>query len=272
MGAFYRRLADDNLTPANTQLVDRVLHTAFARAVSDELIPRNPVDAARPTCTYRATDKATYSLDQIIQLLNAAREHRLYSLVAVAATTSMRQGELFGLKWSSIDFEAGRIKVNNSLANIGGRRYDKDTKTHRSRRSIEVPELTLTVLRKRREEAVAEGLADCEYVWPSKSGKPLDRNRFRERFWKPLLKRAGLPGIPFKNVRHTGASLLLELGTNPKVVQELLGHTSFRVTMDSYGHVLPGAHRRAVKDLAEMIQIPAGLRVPGSATSTLLDA
>ncbi len=60
------------------------------------------------------------------------------------------------------------------------------------------------------------------------------------RSFKPLLKRAELPNIRFHDLRHTCATLLLSKGVHPKFVQELLGHATIAITLDTYGHVPPG--------------------------------
>jgi integrase len=68
----------------------------------------------------------------------------------------------------------------------------------------------------------------------------MSRNNLHNRSFKPLLRRAGLPDIRFHDLRHTCASLLLTRGTHPKLVQELLGHATVSITLDTYSHVLPG--------------------------------
>jgi integrase len=72
------------------------------------------------------------------------------------------------------------------------------------------------------------------------TGTPLDRHNLCQRSFKPLLKKAGLPGIRFHDLRHTCATLLLTRGVHPKIVQDLLGHSTIAITLDTYSHVLPG--------------------------------
>jgi len=68
--------------------------------------------------------------------------------------------------------------------------------------------------------------------------RPIRRSHFHAYWFKPLLKRAGLPDIRFHDLRHTSATLLLSAGIHPKIVQERLGHAQISVTMDTYSHVL----------------------------------
>ena len=67
------------------------------------------------------------------------------------------------------------------------------------------------------------------------------------RSFKPLLKRAGLPDICFHDLRHTCANLLLSQGTHPKLVQELLGHATVAMTLDTYSHFLPSMGDQTVR-------------------------
>jgi integrase len=60
----------------------------------------------------------------------------------------------------------------------------------------------------------------------------------RSSFW-PLLAKAGVPKIRFHDLRHSAASLLLSMGTRPKIVPELLGHSNISMTLDMYSHTIP---------------------------------
>ncbi|TMC26105.1 MAG: site-specific integrase, partial [Chloroflexi bacterium] len=65
---------------------------------------------------------------------------------------------------------------------------------------------------------------------------------------KALLKEAGLPDMRFHDLRHSAISIWLAMGINPKVIQELAGHSDIRITMNVYGHVFPGMHGQAMDD------------------------
>jgi integrase len=68
----------------------------------------------------------------------------------------------------------------------------------------------------------------------------ISRGNLHDMFWKPLLRRTGLPDIRFHDLRHTCATLLLTKGVHPKIVSEMLGHSSVSITLDIYSHVIPG--------------------------------
>ena len=91
-----------------------------------------------------------------------------------------------------------------------------------------------------------------ELVFTSTVGTPLDQRNLLRQF-KLIRKEAGLPEIRFHDLRHTTASLLLELGIHPKVVQEILGHSSITVTMNTYSHVGPKLQKEAVARIALLV-------------------
>lgn len=77
-------------------------------------------------------------------------------------------------------------------------------------------------------------------MFASKAGRLIDPSNLRLRSLLPLLERSGLPRITFQNLRHTCASLLFQRNVHPKFIQELLGHASVAITLDTYSHMLPG--------------------------------
>jgi integrase len=95
---------------------------------------------------------------------------------------------------------------------------------------------------------------DQGLVFASNIGTPLNRHNLVQRSFKPLLQRAELPDIRFHDLRHTCATLLLSAGVHPKLVQELLGHATIAITLDTYSHVLPGMGDHAVNGMEEALR------------------
>lgn len=87
------------------------------------------------------------------------------------------------------------------------------------------------------------------FVFATTIGTPLDERNLRREFYA-LLKVAKLPKIRMHDLRHSFASILVATGEHPKVVQELLGHSSVQLTLDTYSHLLPdlGLKERAAGD------------------------
>ena len=93
---------------------------------------------------------------------------------------------------------------------------------------------------KRERLQFGEAYFDQGFVFSTSSGLPLDATNISKKHFKRLLKAADLPAIRLYDLRHTAATLRLVNGEHPKVVQEMLGHASITLTMDTYSHVLPG--------------------------------
>ncbi|BAQ15606.1 tyrosine-type recombinase/integrase [Methyloceanibacter caenitepidi] len=229
----------------------RVLHKALAQAVKWQLLARNPVDAVEPP---RAERKEMRALDEeeTAKLLGLLDGNRLYAPVFLAVTTGLRRGEILGLRWSDMDLEAGTLTVVQSLEQTKDGLKFKAPKTHRSRRSIALPAMTVEVLRAHRaaqaEERLALGPAYEEngLVCPRPGGGSWAPDAFSTAF-AAFVRRSGMKPFRFHDLRHSHATHLLRAGVHPKVVSERLGHSSVGITLDTYSHVLPGMQQEAVK-------------------------
>ena len=150
-----------------------------------------------------------------------------------------------GLKWEDVDLDTGtlRVKCTKSQARTGP---IFTTPKNGKGRSIKLTRRAVEALKFHRAAQNGERLKagsfwqDNNLVFPTTTGKPLDFRNLATASFKPLLEKAKLPNIRFHNLRHTCATLLLSRGHHPKLVQELLGHTSVAMTLDRYSHVLPG--------------------------------
>jgi len=123
--------------------------------------------------------------------------------------------------------------------------FDFPGPKHGSKRTVKLPTKAVDVVGDHRERRAFEarklkGLYDdMGLMFASQRGTPLDASNVVNRSYKPLLRRAGLPGIRFHDLRHTCATLLLPKNVNPKYVQRLLGHKSIKITLDLYSHWIP---------------------------------
>jgi len=169
---------------------------------------------------------------------------------------------LLALKWVDIDLDAGflqvRAPVHHRNRRDGGGYTLEAPKTARSMRRIKLAETASTALRRQRahvaEMRLAAGAEWCDedMVFPDTSGRAQRSNHILQRKFQPLLKRAGLPLIRFHDLRHTAATLLLRQGVNPKVVSEMLGHTTVAMTLDVYSHVLPDMQDTATQAMDKL--------------------
>ena len=164
-----------------------------------------------------------------------------------------------GLRWSDVDLAAGRISIRQTLVYVGTRATFPEPKTDSSRRLIELAPPTVEVLRTHRtrqadeRRAIGPGYLDLDLVFAHVDGRPLNPATVSRAF-DGLVKEAGVPKLTLHGLRHTFATLTLLDGIPSKVVAEVLGHSSTRVTEDLYQHVTPGMKADATARVAALLR------------------
>jgi integrase len=101
-------------------------------------------------------------------------------------------------------------------------------------------------------EQLGDVYRDHGLVFTSGVGTLINPTNLRRRSFAPLLERAGLPQIRFHNLRHTCATLLLSRNVHPKYVQELLGHATVAITLDTYSHMIPGMSNHTARAMEDV--------------------
>ena len=253
----YRRKLDSRLAPRTVQYMHTTLHKALKQAVNDGLIPRNvteAVKAPRPT----KKEVQTLSPSEAQTFLEAIQGDRLEALYILALTSGMREGELLGLRWEDVNLPAGTLSVRRTLS-ITRQGYIFEPPKNRKGRNIKLTAPAVGALKGHRAAQNEERLKlgslweDHGLVFPNQTGKPVHPWILMTSF-KKILKKAGLSeSIRLHDLRHTTATLLLGKGTHPKIVQELLGHTTISITLDTYSHVLPTMQDEAVANMEDAL-------------------
>jgi integrase len=243
------------LSPQTVKHHHRVLDQALAQAVKWGDLARNPmagVDAPR----VERTETRTLDLTQTQRWLAyvAEREHGL--LLTLAYYTGMRLGEILGLRWTDVDLDAGALLVSQQYDKVAQR--FRDTKSHRGRRPIALPEVLVQRLREARCAHVAL-LAEHPELWrralvfEAPLGGPLSDDHIRRWHYRHL-QALGLPRVRLHDLRHSHATHLINGGADLSTVSARLGHATPAFTLSQYGHLLPGADRQAVDRLAARLQ------------------
>jgi integrase len=262
--ALYRRKLDEGLAPKSVKYIHTTLHRALKQAVRWGLVPRNVAAAVDPPRA-RPPEVAPLSPAEARTLLEAARGDRLEALYVLAVTTGMRQGELLGLGWADADLEADVVRVRRTLTLARGGPRLAEPKTRGSRRQVRLTAGAVEALGRHRERQGAERAAagdnwnDNGLVFTTTIGTPIRRVKLHRESWKPLLRRAGVRDVRFHDLRHTCATLLLTKGVHPKIVSEMLGHSSVAITLDIYSHVIPGLQEAAVGAMEGVLRDDPGV-------------
>ena len=143
--------------------------------------------------------------------------------------------------WEDVDIESARLRIVRALQRQRGRGLVYvQPKTSRSRRLIHLSAIATEALRDQRQRTIGE------IVFANRYGQPLESSSVTDAL-KVALRRAGLPRIRVHDLRHTTATVLLEAGAHPKLVQDLLGHSTVALTLNTYSHVTPGLSDQAAR-------------------------
>lgn len=241
-----RKKLGGGLSPRSVQLVHETLHRMFRDAVRWGYVQSNPVELV-DSPKGPPPRLAVWSAEELQRFLECAQLDRLYPAYFLAATTGMRRGEVLGLSWEDLHLEQKMLSVTRTLIkDRDNQPVFSEPKTRAGRRNVFLDAATVEVLRQWPRH-LGTGL-----VFYEEEGDPINPNNFTWRFNR-LVKKAGLPHIRLHDLRHTHATLALQAGVHPKVVQERLGHSSIAVTLNTYSHVIPSMQAEAATTVADLV-------------------
>ena len=252
------RLLRDGMAPKGVQMVHNVFNGAMKHALKMELIFRNPVAAVSPP-TAPKTEAPTPTLEQVRALLAVAASsgHYLWVCIYLIVFTGLRRGEALGLRWACLNLDARTLQVETSLVTTKPGLILKSPKTHSGRRTVNLDNLTVTVLREhqKRQKELAEQLrVDLpEMVFPRLGLEGWCHPNTLVNYIERVAQQARCPGVTLRSLRHFHASMALQERQNPKTVAERIGHSNASTTMNIYGHVLPGWQQEMAEAVAKAI-------------------
>jgi integrase len=152
------------------------------------------------------------------------------------------------------------LYIHHTVNRIGKKGLvESEPKTATSKRKVILPQFVIEALHQQyilQEEIRAKAGAEwreLDLVFSNSLGGYIEPSNLRVMF-KRVLKSAGLADMRFHDLRHSAATLLLSMGAHPKLVQELLGHSTISITMDTYSHVLPSMHREMMDGLDDFFK------------------
>lgn len=261
-----RRKGDPGgLSPASVRYVHRVIRKALGDAHRKGIVGRNVAALADPPKAEANGTRATiqvWDTPDLRRFLTETSGHLHHDLWVLAAKTGMRRGELAGLRWSDVDVHAGTVSIRRAVVLVGWSLHVSDAKTASGRRTIDLDDRTVQMLRDRRASRVSlaaeagQELDRDALVFDRPDGNPI-HPEYISRTFDRAVARHHLPRIRFHDIRHTHATLLLKAGVPAKVVAERLGHASAGFTLNVYQHVLPGMQTAAAETFDRLLGDPA---------------
>lgn len=241
------------LAKASIRIVLSELCKVLSDAMEENLIQSNPalrVGKFYKAAAVRHEDIQPLTDEEVPIFLEKVAEYspQHFTLFLAAIHTGLRSGELAGLQWADIDFRGKFLTVRRQAKNGKVGR----TKTSQIRR-VDLSDLLVAELVKHRDiqgrNWRSQDKEPSEWVFANQAGNPPDMKNIKERHFLKCLDKAELRRIRFHDLRHTFASLHLQRGESPAWVQKQMGHSSIRVTVDVYGHLIPDKDRAAANKM-----------------------
>ena len=270
LASLLRRGASTSATPARSRpgldrrtvnYVHTIIHRAFKDAVRWGRLARNPADAANPPHGGQKSDGIhAWDAPTLRAFLAASgrADDRLHGLWVLLATTGMRRGEALGLRWSDLDLDAARLRVVQTIIQTRSMVMIGEPKTTQGRRPIALDKGTIAVMREHRRRMLEERMLigpdfnDGGLVFHQPDGSWLHPDAVSEMFLRRV-RRYGLQRLTLHGLRHTWATIALERGIHPRVVQERFGHSTISITLGMYSHVGPTLHDEAAETIAGLL-------------------
>ncbi|MFI5955847.1 tyrosine-type recombinase/integrase [Cryptosporangium sp. NPDC051539] len=239
--------------PAGVATANRVF-ACLRKALNDAMKRRPPLLHVNPCASVELEEELrdevqVWEADQIAMFLryissDAAlpSDRRLAVLYRLVLLRGLCRGEAIGLSWPHVNLKDGVILVRQAVTQVGGEVSVGPLKTRSRRREIALDAISVALLRTHRKAQQAERLAATEYdnthglVFARADGHPETPERVSRRF-KAVAGFAGLPVIRLHDGRHSAATLALDSGDEMRDIQELLGHSTGVLTMNTYTHV-----------------------------------
>jgi len=249
----WAEMIKEGYSPSIVNHCHRRLSVALNWGIKRNLIQVNPCVMATVPKEI-AKDIHPLDLQEIDEVLEQAKLTPYYPVIHTALQTGARRNELLALDWRDIDLNRSVIHISKSLhVGKGGLIMMNPPKTKNGKRSVALSPEAVISLRTELQNQIDNGLyhgfkvSDNTPVFINAFGDRILPNSLTHGFKKIIRKLNLNDSIDFHDTRHTHATLLLRNGVHPKIVQERLGHSSIKVTLDTYSHVIPNMQTDAIQ-------------------------
>jgi integrase len=254
------KLLDAGVGPRTVQLAHLNLGQALDVAVRMNMVARNVVDVVDQP-RYRAREMQCWTAEEAQRFIAVADQSIYGPIWLLAVVTGLRKGELLGLRWQDISFEEKVLQVRQTVGALHGKVEFKGTKRPKSRRTIDLDDAILAVLRahklRQNERRLQAGprWEDHDLAFPSSVGTPVNPDNCDLDFDR-LVKLAGVKRIRIHDTRHSYATLTILSGMPINVVSQSMGHSDISTTLRVYAHVMPEQRRELARKMSALLLKP----------------
>ncbi|WP_406344540.1 tyrosine-type recombinase/integrase [Streptomyces sp. NBC_00648] len=226
-----------------------LLRAILGTAVGDQMIRRNPC-TIKGASTVHTPERPTATVQEVYALAQAIQP-RYRVLVLMAGFLGLRWGELVGLHRRDIDLDHGSVRVRRAVAELAnGQREIKAPKSAAGKRTVAIPAAILGELRDHLERFAEPG-ADGRVFIGAKGATPR-RNHFN-RLWHKACADAGIKGLHFHDLRHTGNTLAASTGASTRELMARMGHSTARAAL-IYQHASADRDRLIADAVSDLVK------------------
>jgi integrase len=235
-----------------------LMWSVFECAVENDFIQKNPVERTKVAGGERTAGKQALTLEEQKLFLQESSRYVYYNGLSFVLQTGLRVGELAALKWSDIDFENRKMRVERSAAWIDGRGFVfGNTKTESGKREIPLTKEAIEILKRQKEKNSQNKIVPIQYtdyIFVNSKGLPIPKYAYNKGIYAAC-DRAGIRRFSIHLLRHTFATRCIENGMRPKTLQAILGHSKIEMTMNLYVHVTEDSKMEEMEMIEENLKL-----------------
>ena len=252
-------MSESELSKSSIVTYYNALKAAFNKAVGWRIIGQTPcVEITLPRVKKKSMKTLTAS--EVTKLLETAKGHPIELVIQLAASCGLRRGEILGLRWRQVDMNSQVLHLSENYTESSKGVSLSELKSDSSYRSVDFSDSIKRALKHQKAKQLESLVSNSVVTLSNLTEDSLQdlhvctwydlqpiRPGFVSSKFRKLLAESKMPQIRFHDLRHTHATLLLQAGVHPKVVQERLGHSKITITLDTYSHVLPSMQKEAAQ-------------------------
>jgi integrase len=248
------KLVEMEYSKGTTDVVHRVLSKAFKDAVKKRHLVINPTDGV-DRIKQVSTPRENIPLADFKKILDASSHSPyMHARVLIGMIVGPRPGEIYGLKWDDLDYQQNKMNIERQVQRVKGKGLVFTPVKQKYARKVELPPFIMDALsiHRMQQDLVRDAWeVDEGLIFPNTIGKKLDAKR-DSKWWKDLLKLAGVRDYTLYQMRKSAFSNLFGLGVDPKTVMGISGHTQLSTLMNHYVFPLDESKQRALQLMDEL--------------------
>ncbi len=254
------RILDSITSDRSRNAIYKMLKAMLSKGVKWGYITENPCDRI-DTPKYSAPEKKALTEAEIKNISTEITKEPLkyQAMYYFAILCSLRRQEIVGLKWSDIDFNENSFSIKRAATQLDGvGTVPDETKTHKSKRTLFLPEILKNILIRLNNEQQQEKLAwgerwvDEDWIFTQQGGK-LMCLATPSHWWSDFAKKCSIEGVTFHGLRHTAATYMIKNNVPISTVSGVLGHANISTTLNTYTHVIEDTKKTAINIMADVV-------------------